>query len=92
MIAYTVHAEKKKENRVVFQGKVIDISGKFITVERTAIALPKKIRAMDSSGASIPFGTIKKGDYVIVTIEKNGATIQMTTGSRTDEKDQFIPR
>jgi len=92
MIAFTVNADKKKENRAVFQGKVVDISDKFISVEKTSIALPKKIRAIDISGATIPFGTIKKGDYVIVTIEKNEATIQKTAGSRRDGNGKLIPQ
>ena len=87
-----VDADKRKENRAVFQGKVFDISGKFITVERTSIALPKKTKTLDISGATIPFGTIKKGDYVIVTIEKNEATIQKTTRSRTEESEKLIPQ
>jgi len=90
MVTSTVHAEKRKENRAVFQGQVIEISAKFITVERASIALPKKIKTLDSSGAIIPFGTIKKGDYVIVTVEKNEATIQMTGRSGTNEK--LIPQ
>jgi len=92
IIAFMVNAEKKKENRAVFRGKVVDISDKFITVEKTSIALPKKIKAMDISGATIPFGTIKKGDYVIVTIEKNEGTIQKTAGSRTDGNKKLVPQ
>lgn len=92
MMTSMVNAEKRKENRAVFQGQVIDISSKFITVERTSIALPKKIKTLDISGAAIPFGTIKKGDYVIMTIEKNEATIQKTTRSRTEESEKLIPQ
>jgi hypothetical protein len=92
MITSMVNAEKRKEDRAVFQGRVIDISGKFITVEKTSIALPKKARALDISGANIPLETIKKGDYVIVTIEKNEATIQKTVRSPAGEKEQSIPR
>lgn len=92
MIAYTVNAEKKKEHRVIFQGKVIDISEKFITVERTSIALPKNIKTLDSSGASIPFRAIKKGDYVIVTVENNEATIKKAASSRIDGNKKLIPQ
>lgn len=88
----TAYAEKMKEDRAVFRGQVTDISSKFITVERTSIALPKKIKTLDISGASIPFETIKKGDYVVVTIEKNEASIQRTGIPRTPENEKLIPQ
>ncbi len=85
-------AVAEKENRAVFRGQVVDISSKFITVERTSIALPKKIKVMDISGADIPLGTIKKGDYVIVTIEKNEATIRITDRAQTNGNKKTIPQ
>ncbi|MBM4340304.1 MAG: hypothetical protein FJ110_12245 [Deltaproteobacteria bacterium] len=92
MVTSTVYAEKRKENRAVFRGQVVHISNKFITVERTYIVLPPTTRTLDINGSSIPFGTIKKGDYVIVTIEKNEATIQMTVRSHTDGDEKLIPQ
>jgi small-conductance mechanosensitive channel len=89
MVTFTVRAEKE-ERRAVFRGQVIEISAKFITIERTSIALPKKIKTLDGSGASIPTGTIKKGDYVIVTIEKNEATIQRTGRTRTEGNEKLF--
>jgi hypothetical protein len=89
---FTTNAQMKEENRAVFDGQVVDISSRFLTLARTSIALPKKIKVLDSRGTSVPFETIKKGDDVIVTIDPNGATIQKTSGSRTPGKDRSIPQ
>lgn len=92
MVASMGAAEKKKEPRAVFEGEVADISGRFITVGRTAIALPKKIRVIDPDGAALPFNAIKKGDYLLVTIEKNESILQKLSGPRKDRKEKPSPQ
>jgi len=91
IITSITHSEEKKEGWAVFQGQVINISNKFITVEKTSIVLPKKAKTLDISGVPISFEKIKKGDYVIVTIEKNEATIQITGKPRESKNQKSIP-
>lgn len=89
---FSVIAKDKKENRAIFKGKVFNISERFITIERTSIVLPQKIKIIDSQGTYISFERIRKGDYVIVTIEKNEAIIQRIGENQKDVNHELIPQ
>jgi len=82
---FALNAEKV--HQTVFKGKVIDISKKHIIIDKTHIALPKEIKVLDAKGNSINLGTIKKGDFVIVEIDKDKAVIKV---SGVPEKPEVI--
>ena len=81
-----------KENQKIFKGVVVEISEAFITVGRTTIALPKDVKTLDAHGTSVSFETIRKGDFVSVTIDKNLAVIQRTSGSAASKNGRVAKR
>jgi len=85
-------SQVKKADPKVFKGKVVEISQNLITIGKTTIALPRKIKTLDISGNTTSFETIKKGDYVSITLEKNGALIRRVLESKVVEADAVIPR
>ncbi len=85
-------SQSKKPDPQVTKGKVIEISKSFITVGRTTIALPKKIKTLDINGISISFEMIKKGDYVSVRLSKNEAIIKKVLESRESTSEEAIPQ
>ncbi len=85
-------SQSKKPDPQVTQGKVFEISRTFITVGRTTIALPQKIKTLDINGSSISFEMIKKGDYVSVRLSKNEATIKKVLESRERSGEEAIPQ
>jgi hypothetical protein len=85
-------SQGKKPDSQVTKGKVIEISKTFITVGRTTIALPKKIRTLDINGGSISFEMIKKGDYVSVRLSKNEAIIKKVLESGGRASEEIVPQ
>jgi hypothetical protein len=85
-------SQEKKAYPKVFKGKVVEVSQNLITIGKTTIALPKKIKTLDLSGNTTSFETIKKGDYVSITLEKNEALIRRILESKVVEADAVIPR
>lgn len=85
-------SENKKQDTVVFKGRVTDISQKHITIGRTNIALPKEVRCLDAAGNPIQFEMIKKGDHAIVQVDKGKALITRSSGAAKTEDERDIPR
>jgi hypothetical protein len=82
----------KRPDQKVTKGEVIEISKKFVTVGNTTIALPRKIKALDTNGNSISFEMIKKGDYVSVRLNKNEAIIKKVLQSGERKSEEIIPK
>jgi len=85
-------SQSKRPDPQVTKGKVIEISRNFITVGRTTIALPPKIKTLDINGNSISFEMIKKGDYVSVRLSKNEAIIKKVLESRESISEEIVPQ
>lgn len=86
-----VISQERKGNQKMFRGVVVEISETFITVGRTTIALPKNVKTLDSRGSLISFETIRKGDSVSVTVDKNLAVIQQTARSTPVKSESKVP-
>jgi hypothetical protein len=87
-----VMPQSKRPDQKVTKGKVIEISKKFVTVGSTTIALPPKIKTLDINGNSISFETIRKGDYVSVSLNKNEAVIKRVLQSGERKSEEIVPR
>jgi hypothetical protein len=85
-------SQSKKPDPQVTKGKVTEISKSFITVGRTTIALPQKIKTLDINGNSTSFEMIKKGDYVSVRLSRNEAIIKKVLESGDSMSDEIGPR
>jgi len=85
-------SQEKKTYPKVFKGKVVEVSQNLITIGKTTIALPRKIKTLDLIGNTASFETIKKGDYVSITLEKNEALIRRVLESKADETVAVIPQ
>jgi len=85
---FVLNAEKVYQT--AFKGKVMDISKKHIIIDKTHIALPKEVKVLDAKGNSINYGVIKKGDFVIVEIDKDKAVIKVS--GVPEKPEMIIPR
>jgi len=87
-IAFPLNAIPQGSGEQTFNGKVVQISQKFITIGKTTIVLPKNIKnvkTLDMDGSSISFETIRKNDAVSVTVNRDGAVIRRVLESKAVE-------
>ena len=87
-----VISQTKRPDPQVTKGKVIEISKSFITVGRTTIVLPQKIKTLDINGSFISFEMIKKGDYVSVRLSKTEAVIKKVLESGQSTSEEIVPQ
>lgn len=91
-IAVPGSSENVKQPSKVFKGKVEDISSKQLTVGRTSIALPKEIKVIDADGSAIRLDKIKKGDFVVITVNQGSVTIKKYLSPEKIEDTNSLPR
>lgn len=85
-------SQGRASNQKIVKGKVIEITKNSITIDRTTIALTKKIRSFDIHGDIIIFDDIKKGDYVSVRLERNETVIRKILEPRKPIHEDIIPQ
>lgn len=83
---------ENNQDPVVFKGKVKDLSHKHITIGNTNIILPKEVKCFDAKGNPIPFEMIKKGDHIIIQVERGKVLIKKGSGAAKSEEEKDIPR
>jgi len=85
-------SQGKRSDHKVTKGKVIEITRNSITIDRTTIALTKKIKSFDTNGNTIFFEDINKGDYVSVKLERNETVIRRLLEPRKAIHEEIIPQ
>jgi hypothetical protein len=88
----SVISQGNRSDQKVTKGEVIEISKTFVTVGRTTIALPQKVKTLDIDGSPISFEMVRKGDYVSVRLSKNEAIIKKVLQPRESKSEEIVPQ